>query len=155
MLQRVRHDWATEQQEQSIGWQTDIQAYRSSNRDQGITLMVQWASLMAQTVKTLLSMWETWFDPWAGKIPWRRKWQPTPVFSPRKSHGQRSLEDYSPRSHEKLDTSEQLTLSLSPVAKTLRSQGRGPVFHPWSGNYIPRAATKRSLVSQLRPGTGK
>ena len=31
------------------------------------------------------------FDPWAGKIPWRRTWQPTPVFLPGKSHGQRSL----------------------------------------------------------------
>ena len=30
-------------------------------------------------------------DPWIGKIPWRRKWQPTPVLLPRKSHGQRSL----------------------------------------------------------------
>ena len=34
--------------------------------------------------------------PWAGKIPWRRKWQPTPVFLPGESHGQRSLADYSP-----------------------------------------------------------
>ena len=31
------------------------------------------------------------FDPWVGKIPWRRKWQPTPVFLPGKSHGQRTL----------------------------------------------------------------
>ena len=30
-------------------------------------------------------------NPWVGKIPWRRKWQPTPIFLPRKSHGQRSL----------------------------------------------------------------
>ena len=30
-------------------------------------------------------------NPWVGKIPWRRKWQPTPVFLPGKSHGQRSL----------------------------------------------------------------
>ena len=36
------------------------------------------------------------FDPWVGKIPWRRKWQPTPEFLPGKSHGQRSLVDYSP-----------------------------------------------------------
>ena len=32
------------------------------------------------------------FDPWVRNIPWRRKWQPTPVFLPRKFHGQRSLE---------------------------------------------------------------
>ena len=31
------------------------------------------------------------FDPWFGKIPWRRRWQPTPVFLPGKSHGQRRL----------------------------------------------------------------
>ena len=34
-------------------------------------------------------------DPWAGKTSWRRKWQPTPVFLPWKSHGQRSLAGYS------------------------------------------------------------
>ena len=36
------------------------------------------------------------FDPWVGKIPCRRAWQPTPVFLPGESHGQRSLEGYSP-----------------------------------------------------------
>ena len=36
------------------------------------------------------------FDPWVGKIPWRRKWQPTPVFLPGKSHGQRNLVCCSP-----------------------------------------------------------
>ena len=35
------------------------------------------------------------FDPWDGKIPWRRKWQATPVFLPGNSHGQRRLEGYS------------------------------------------------------------
>ena len=34
------------------------------------------------------------FDPWVGKMPWRRKGQPTPVFLPRKFHGQRSLAGY-------------------------------------------------------------
>ena len=34
------------------------------------------------------------FDSWAGKIPWRRKWQPTPVSLPGESHGQRSLVGY-------------------------------------------------------------
>ena len=37
------------------------------------------------------------FDPWVGKIPWRGKWQPTPVFFPGKSYGQRSLVSYSTR----------------------------------------------------------
>ena len=33
----------------------------------------------------------SWFDPWVGKIPWRREWQHTPLFLPGESHGQRSL----------------------------------------------------------------
>ena len=36
------------------------------------------------------------FDPWVGKIPWRRKWQPTLVSLPRESYGQRSLAGYGP-----------------------------------------------------------
>ena len=36
------------------------------------------------------------FDPWVGKIPWRRQWQPTPLLLLGKSHGQRSLMGYSP-----------------------------------------------------------
>ena len=35
-------------------------------------------------------------NPWVGKIPWKRKWQPTPVFLPGKSHGWKSLVSYSP-----------------------------------------------------------
>lgn len=37
-----------------------------------------------------------WFDPLIKKIPWGWAWQPTPVFLPEESHGQRSLEGYSP-----------------------------------------------------------
>ena len=39
------------------------------------------------------------FDPWVGKILWRRKWQTTPVFLPGKFHGQSSLAGYSPWGH--------------------------------------------------------
>ena len=49
------------------------------------------------------------FDPWVGKIPWRRSWQPTPVLLPGESHGQRSLGGYSPWGHKELDTTEQLS----------------------------------------------
>ena len=44
---------------------------------------------------TILQQRGTKDDPWVGKIPWRRKRQPTPVFLPGKSHGQRSLAGYS------------------------------------------------------------
>ena len=46
------------------------------------------------------------FDPWVGNIPWRRVWQPTPVFLPREPHGQRSLAGYGPWGHRELDTTE-------------------------------------------------
>ena len=43
------------------------------------------------------------FDPWVGRIPWRRKWQPTPVFLTGKSLGQRSLAGYSLWGRKELD----------------------------------------------------
>ena len=46
------------------------------------------------------------FDPWVGKIPWRKAWQPTPVFLPGESHGQRSLVGYSLWGCKELDTTE-------------------------------------------------
>ena len=48
------------------------------------------------------------FHPWVGKIPWRRKWQPTSVFLPGKSHGRRNLVGYSPWGRKESDTTEQL-----------------------------------------------
>ena len=42
--------------------------------------------------------------------PWRRKWQPTPVFLPEKSHGQRSLVGYHQKGHKELDTTEWLSM---------------------------------------------
>ena len=47
-----------------------------------------WASQMVLVVK------RRGCNPWVRKIPWRRAWQPTPVFLPRESHGQRSLVGY-------------------------------------------------------------
>ena len=46
------------------------------------------------------------FNPWARKIPWRGKWQPTPVFSSEKFHGQKSLVGYSPWGHKESGTTE-------------------------------------------------
>ena len=48
------------------------------------------------------------FNPWIGKIPWRRKWHPTPVLLPGESHGGRSLVGYSPWGHKESDTTERL-----------------------------------------------
>ena len=50
--------------------------------------------------------------PGWGRFPWRRKWQPTPVFLPGESHGQRSLMGFSPRGRKESDTTERLHLHL-------------------------------------------
>ena len=44
------------------------------------------------------------FDLWIGKLPWRKKWQPIPVFLPGKSHGQKSLEGYNQQGCKNLNT---------------------------------------------------
>ena len=71
---------------------------------------IEVASQVAQLVKNLSAQCRRHkrcrLDPWVRKIPWRRKWQPTPVFLPRKSHGQRSLVGYSPWGHKESDTTE-------------------------------------------------
>ena len=48
------------------------------------------------------------FDPWVGKLSWRRKWQPTPVFLPGEAHEQRSLAGYNPCGPKESDTTEKL-----------------------------------------------
>ena len=53
-------------------------------------------SLVARMVKCLPTMRRPRFDPWVGKILWRRKRQLTPVLLPGKSHGRRSMVGYSP-----------------------------------------------------------
>ena len=70
------------------------------------------------------------FDPWVGKIPWRRKRQPTPVFLPGISHDQRGLVGYSPWGRKDSDTTLHLNSKLNPVkvhviqirAKTMRRE---------------------------------
>ena len=68
------------------------------------------ASLVAQMVKHLPTMQETQVQSLGWEISWRRKWQPTPVFLPGKSHGWRNLVGYSPWGCKELDTTEQLHL---------------------------------------------
>ena len=62
------------------------------------------------------------FHPLVRKIPWRRAWQPTPVFLPGKSHGQRSLAGYSPWGCKELDTTEYAHTYMSNVGLTTAIQ---------------------------------
>ena len=77
------------------------------------------------------------FDPLVGKIPWRRKWQPTPEILPGESHGQRSLTGYSPWGHEESDRTEQLNNNKEGRKLTSASSGTG-VFSPHS-THVHRA----------------
>jgi len=67
-----------------------------------------WASRVALVVKNPPADAGRWkrrmFNPWVGKIPWRRKWQPSPVSLPGESQGQRNPVGYSPRGLTELDT---------------------------------------------------
>ena len=71
--------------------------------------MLLGACLVAQMVKNLSTMLDTWFYPCVGKIPLRRGWLPTSIFLPRESSGQRSLKGYSPWGRKELGMTAQLT----------------------------------------------
>ena len=64
------------------------------------------------------------FDPWVRKIPWRRKWQPTPVLLPGESNGQRSLADFRPWGHKRNWT------WLSDYTTTITHGSRNTCFPP-------------------------
>ena len=80
---------------------------------------VFWAFPSGSAVKSLPAMQEMCrrrgFNPWVRKIPWSRKWQPTPIFLPGKSHGQRSLAGYSSWGPKELD----MTLRLKNNSNSL------------------------------------
>ena len=57
---------------------------------------------------------------WVWNIPWRSKWQPTPVFLPGEFHGQKSMAGYSPQGHKELDTTKHiLEKAMAPHSSTL------------------------------------
>ena len=80
----------------------------------GYPLQYSWAPLVAQLVKNHLQCRRPGFDPWVGKIPWRRERLPTPIFWPGEFQGL-----YSPWGHKELD---RLFLSLSLCSPCLEEQ---------------------------------
>ena len=75
-LQRFRHDWET--------------------NAKYTTMCGSWVVLVIKNPPVNAGDFRPSFDPWVEKIPWRRSWQPTLLFFPKESHGQRSLVGYSP-----------------------------------------------------------
>ena len=91
----------------------------------------------AHSEELICEWWEWWevshariwdrrcrFDPWVRKIPWRRAWQPTPVFLPGKSHGQRCLAGFSPGCCKLSNMTEQLSKSIT-VKRKSKDKGCG------------------------------
>ena len=91
------------------------------------------------------------FDPWVGKTAWRRKWQPTPVFLPEESYGERSRVGYCPWGHKESDMTEWLTLSFftsSTQQQRTISQSDCNVW--WEVNFIQQSETTSSVVGLRR-----
>ena len=111
------------------------------------------------------------FGPWEGKIPWRRKWQPTPVLFPGKSHGQRSLAGYSPWGHKESDTTEQLNTQITwkfslkltvameakvKIAQSVMSNFLQPygLYSPWNSPGQNTGVGSLSLLQGIFPTQG-
>ena len=85
-------------------------------------------ALMVKNLPASAGEKEVWFNPWVGKIPWRRKWQPTPIFLPRECHGQRSLAGCSPWGCQELDTTEGTWRACTHTHTHTHTQGTWCVY---------------------------
>ena len=80
--------------------------------------------------------------PGSGRFPWKRKWQPTPVFLPEESHGGRSLVGYSPQGRKESDTTERLHFHFHCIRKF----SEGAFICMFSGStWFQRPTTDRGL----------
>ena len=102
------------------------------------------ASPVAQMAKSQPAAQETWVNPWAKRIPWRRDWLLTLVCLLAEFHGQRNLAGYLPWDHKELDMNERLAFSLFFQSTT----------HKWSLNDII-SPPHSSFVGRRRGGFTK
>ena len=122
-LQRVRHEWAT-----------------------NIFRFPSWCSGKESTHQRRRYR-SLGFNLWVGKIPWRRKWQATPVFLPGKFHGLRSVVDYSPWSHKESAKTEHtyVTTHMEEYIKNIYIHIKKLISMKWSTvQSLPRARNKTS-----------
>ena len=84
---------------------------------------------VAQWQRTHLPRHRRWgFHPWVEKIPWRRKWQPTPGFLPGKSYGERSLVGCSPWGHKELDVTELRSVHVETTGNIFSKRKEQPAY---------------------------
>ena len=79
-------------------------------------------------VKNLPPRQETRFKPWVRKIPWRKKWKPTPVLLPGESHGQKNLVGNSEWGRKESDTTERLSLPFTKMSVYLEQLRVVPIL---------------------------
>ena len=96
--------------------------------------------------KICLKYWRPGFDPWVGKIPWRREGLPTPVFLPGEFHGQRILEGYSPWNHKESDMTKQLSPLFLKQTKLIYASGPLHLLVSFPGILFSRSFAWISLV---------
>ena len=108
--QRVRHDWATKtlyiHKADALCCTVETNKTLKSNNTLMCCSRVHPGGSDGKSI--CLQCGRPGFNPWVGKIPWRRKWHPTPVFLPGESHGRRSLVGYSPWGCKQPDATERL-----------------------------------------------
>ena len=95
------------------------------------------------------------FNPWVGKIPWRRKWQPTPLFLPGESQGQRSPAGSIPKGWKESDTTEHICTHTHTHTHTLMhiyfppphlpDQGLNPCSLHWKCRILTTGPQRSSL----------
>ena len=109
----------------------------------------------SQTVESACQCRRHGFDPWVGKTPWRRKWQPTPVFLSGRSHGQRSLLSCSPWGHKRVGhdlATEEGKWQPSPVFCLGEPMDRGVWWATVHG--VTRVGHKLTTKWQQQPSLG-
>ena len=87
-------------------------------------------------------------DPWVRKIPWRRKWQPAPVFLPGESHRQRNLAGYSPWGSKELDMTEHTCNESSALVLSSESTPPRPLCHTHTCQPFAFAGGRRQIKLQ-------
>ena len=100
-------------------------------------------SIVAQQSRICMQLRRPGFDPWVRKIPWRRAWQPTPVFLPGESHGQRGLVGCRPWGRTESDTTE--------VVKQQQQLSTGETLNNFSQDQenLAYGPASRSILSSL------
>ena len=104
------------------------------------------------TVRIRLQCRRCVFDPWVGKIPWSRKWQPTAVFMPGKFHGQRSLAGYSPGGCKELDMATQRKEACQDSSLYQDESSASRRHWPWAGDFPEGAGRLRDKWPRSRTG---